>query len=263
MEKEEILLRQKAHGQFQSFLSDCNIESFQKKKILEVGFKNGLFLDECHKAGFTTTGLEINKEYFEKTKKDFPYLDVLCYDGGIFPASDNSFDFVASFQVLEHVGSIEHVIKECLRVLKPDGIMYHVCPNYRSFYEGHYKVLWFPFLNKKTGRMYLKLLGRYTPFFEELNCIKLKDITKVFKKHKNELKMITLGQKEFVRKFNDEQIEKIEVGFLKKCMKILSVCPILRECFLYVICWTGFYYPITVIFRKKAILKSDARSLGS
>ncbi len=263
MEKEEILLRQKAHNQLQAFLTDCEVKNPQEKKILELGFKNGLFLDECYKAGITATGLEINKEYFENTKAEFPYLDLLRYDGGTFPVPDNSFDFVASFQVLEHVNSIEHIIKECLRVLKPDGIMYHVCPNYHSFYEGHHKVLWLPFLNKKTGRIYLKLLGRYLPIFEELNFVKLKDIIKIFKKHKNELEMITLGQKEFIRKFNDKQIEKIEIGFLRKCMKALSVCPILRECFLYVICWTGLYYPITVIFRKKAILKSDAWSLGS
>jgi SAM-dependent methyltransferase len=261
MEKEEILLRQKAHNQLQAFLTDCEVKNPQEKNVFELGFRNGLFLDECYKAGIKATGLEINKEYFRNTKTEFPYLDVLCYDGGEFPFPDNSFDFVASFQVLEHVSSIEHVIKECLRVLKPDGIMYHVCPNYRSFYEGHYKVLWFPFLNKKTGRMYLKLLGRYTPFFEELNCIKLKDITKVFKKHKNELEMITLGQKEFVRKFNDEQIEKIKVGFLKKCMKIFSVCPILRKCFLYLACRAGLYYPITVILKKKVILKSGDKNL--
>jgi SAM-dependent methyltransferase len=258
----EPLPTQKAHDQLQSFLSDCNIENCQEVNILEIGFWKGFFLDECHKAGLMATGLEINKEYFEKVKTEFPHLDLLCYDGGTFPVPDDSFDFVTSFQVLEHVSSIEHIIKECLRVLKPGGIMYHVCPNYHSFYEGHYKVFWLPFLNKKTARMYLKLLGCYSPFFEELNIVKPKHIIKVFKKYKNELEMISLGQKEFVRKFSYEQIEKIDQGFLKKCLKALNACPIIRKCFLSITCWAEFYYPITVIFGKKTVLKNDAQGFS-
>ncbi|MGA2915000.1 MAG: class I SAM-dependent methyltransferase [Sedimentisphaerales bacterium] len=246
-----ISTEQRAHEQLQSFLSDCNIENPQGKKTLEIGFKNGLFLDECRKAGLIATGLEINKEYLEKVKKEFPHLDLRWYDGGKFPIPDNYFDFVVSFQVLEHVNSTEHIIKECLRVLKDGGIMYHICPNYHSFYEGHYQVFWLPFLNKKTARIYLKLLGHYTSYFEGLNIIKPKHIIKVFKKYQNELEMISLGKKEFIRKFNPEQIEKVNQRFLKKCLKVLNAIPAIKKCFLWTACATGFYYPITVISRKK------------
>ncbi len=249
---QQNMLRQKAKEQLRFFLTECEIQEFRGSRILEIGFKNGLFLDECCKAGLTATGLEINKEYLETVKKEFPLLDLLWYDGGRFPVPDNSFDFIVSFQVLEHVNSTEHIIRECLRILKAGGVMYHICPNYHSFYEGHYQVFWLPFLNKQTARIYLKLLRRYTPYFEGLNIIKTKHIKKVFKKYQNELELVSLGKKEFIRKFNPEQIEKVNQPFLKKCLKILNAVPLMKKCFLWFACATGFYYPITVISRKKA-----------
>ena len=253
--EEKFTTQQRAFEQFQAFLSDCNIENYQGKKILEVGFWEGFFVNECSKAGLSVIGLEINKEYVEMVKKEYPHLDLRWYDGGKFPAPDNYFDFVVSFQVLEHTNSPEHIIKECLRVLKDGGIMYHVCPNYHSFYEGHYNIFWLPFLNKNTARIYLKLLGRYTPYFEGLNTIKPKYIINIFKKYQNELEVISLGKREFVRKFSPEQIEKVNQRFLKKCLKMLNAVPIIKKNFLWAVCAVGFYYPITIISRKKASLQ--------
>ncbi len=250
--EEKFTTEQRAYEQLQSFLSDCSIKNPQGKKLLEIGFWEGLFLNVCSKTGLIATGLEVKKEYFEKVKKEFPHLDLHWYDGGKFPFPDNSFDLIVSFQVLEHTNSVEHIIKECLRVLKQDGIMYHVCPNYNSFYEGHYEIFWLPFLNKNTARIYLKLLGRYTPFFEELNIIKAWSIKKVFKKFENELEIISLGKEEFIRKFSPEQIAKVNQPFLKKCLKILNTFPLIKKFFLWFACATGLYYPITIISRKKS-----------
>lgn len=281
------LLRQKAQGQFKTFIADCRIKNFQKKKVLEIGFKNGLFLDECYKAGLAATGLEISRQYFETVRKEFPYLALLHYNGGDFPLPDNSSDFVVSFQVLEHVSSTEHIIRECLRVLKPGGIMYHICPNYHSFYEGHYNIFWLPFLNKKTARLYLKFLKRcvprfkdldlvkvrakdvwhghgleqaefktdevrYVPGFESFNLIKPNDVMKIIKKYKDELEFISLGKGEFVAGLNKERIQKVKQKFLRKILELVIILPGIRHFFLWIICWAGFYYPMTIILKKKA-----------
>lgn len=243
-------MRHKAQSQLKSFLADCKIEAIDDKKVLEIGFKNGIFLDECRTAGLAAAGLEINRQYFELVKKELPYLELLYYDGGRFPVSDNSIDFVVSFQVLEHVHSTEQIIQECLRVLKPGGMMYHVCPNYHSFYEGHYNVLWLPFLGKRSGRWYLKLLRRYAPNFEQLNLISPRQVRAVLSRYSNELELISLGKNEFLARFNLEQIQKVGNTFLRNVLTSFLCIPGLKHAFLGFACWTEFYYPMTIICRK-------------
>jgi|APSaa5957512535_1039671.scaffolds.fasta_scaffold05898_6 SAM-dependent methyltransferase len=56
----------------------------------------------------------------EITETSFPEVD--CQN---LPFEDNSFDYVISDQVLEHITMPEQAIKEALRVLKPNGIAIH------------------------------------------------------------------------------------------------------------------------------------------
>lgn len=240
-------LQQKANSQLKTFLADCKIQNHQNKKILEIGFKNGLFLNECHKAGLIPTGIEINEEYYKTVKSKFPPLNVLWYDGQTFPLPDESLDFVVSYQVLEHVSSIEHIFNECMRVLKHGGIMYHVCPNYHSFYEGHSNVIWLPFLNKTLGRLYLKLLHRYTPGYESLNIIKPKIIVQTLRHIQSNVTILSLGRTEFTNKFNAEQIEKVNQKSLQKILKLLLKMPLIKKWGFGFVCWADFYYPITII----------------
>jgi len=243
-------LKKKAAGQLTDFMQDCGISQRQGKRLLEIGFKNGLFLDECRKAGLDAVGLEINPVYVSNVQAAFPSLDVRLYDGGRFPFNDASFDFIVSFQVLEHVDSVSQIIEESLRLLKPGGIMCHICPNYRSFYEGHFNVVWLPFLNKSLGRIYLKMLGKYKPVYENINLVKPKGITSVLKRHEKELELISLGKKEFKAKFNSEQINKVNNKFLRCMLMLLHKYSIIRNTFLLLTCWSGFYYPITIICKK-------------
>ena len=107
------------------------------------------------------------------------------------------------------------------------------------------------FLNKNTARLYLKLLGRYTPGFEHLNLIKPRIIKKNLNKYKDKIDIISLGEKEFVQKFNDEQIEKIGQSLLRKSLKLLHCLPVIEKSILTLVCWTKIYYPVTVISKKK------------
>ncbi len=259
--EQEEKLRKKAASQLESLLTGCGIENYHGRKILEVGFKNGLFVDECRKAGLVPTGLEINPQHYEKTKTAMPNLDLLLYDGGAFPIPDASFDLVASFQVLEHVGSVEHILSECIRVLKPGGTMYHICPNYFSFYEGHFNIVWLPFLNKSLGRIYLKMLRRYNPHYENLNLIKPKHLRRIIPKHSGEITIVSLGQNEFIQKFDDAQIEKINQSFLKKLLRLLSRIQPLKRCLVKFLCWARLYYPLILIARKNTPIQKQSQQL--
>jgi 2-polyprenyl-3-methyl-5-hydroxy-6-metoxy-1,4-benzoquinol methylase len=247
----ETELRHKALSQVKSFLAECDIKDYQGKKIFEIGFKNGLFLDQCRKEGLIPTGLEISKEYVEQVKSKLPHLDLLWYDGGTFPVPDASYDFVVSYQVLEHINSTEHIINESIRILKPGGIMYHVSPNYCSFYEGHYNLIWLPFLNKTLGRYYLKMLRRYTPYYESLNIIKPRVVKRVLRRCGSDITVLSLGQREFTNNFNAEQIEKVNQKLLKKALGLLLRLGFIKDYFLWLVTWANLYYPIIIIAKKK------------
>src|SRR6185503_89682 len=45
-------------------------------------------------------------------------------DGQRLPFRDGSFDVVFSHSVIEHVGSAESYLRECHRVLRPQGVLY-------------------------------------------------------------------------------------------------------------------------------------------
>lgn len=50
-----------------------------------------------------------------------PGSDLLIEENQTIPLSDNSFDGVVSFQVLEHVWNLDWYLSECWRILKPGG----------------------------------------------------------------------------------------------------------------------------------------------
>src|SRR5690606_29394462 len=58
--------------------------------------------------------------------------------GERLPFPDAHFDFVVSYQTLEHVQSVDICISEMARVLKPGGALFLHAPDYRSTFEGHY-----------------------------------------------------------------------------------------------------------------------------
>ena len=107
---------------------------------------------------------------FKRINADIPYISVDARGEATGLASD-SYDFVISCEVLEHVENSGKVIAEMHRVLKPGGKIFFSTCNYNSFYEGHYHTLWFPFLNKKTGRIWVKWLGYNPKFVDEINFI--------------------------------------------------------------------------------------------
>jgi SAM-dependent methyltransferase len=80
---------------------------------------------------------------------------------------------------LEHVKDTVKVIKESLRVLKKGGYIQFVVPNYGSFWEGHYGILWLPNLPKPLAKIYVSLLGRNPTYLDSLNLINQSYLKKI------------------------------------------------------------------------------------
>jgi ubiquinone/menaquinone biosynthesis C-methylase UbiE len=57
--------------------------------------------------------------------------------GESLPYEDNFFDAIVTNDVFEHVRSLSDTIKECKRVLKPDGVIFTVFPSYFTIKEHH------------------------------------------------------------------------------------------------------------------------------
>ena len=81
--------------------------------------------------------------------------------GEDLPYENGQFDAFNSWQTFEHVQNVDDCLKELYRVLKPGGKGIIHCPSYMTFYEGHYRLFWFPMMgNSAFGRAYVRMMGR-------------------------------------------------------------------------------------------------------
>jgi SAM-dependent methyltransferase len=107
---------------------------------------------------------------FRDLHPELPYMPV-DRPGEDTGLPSGGFDTVLCFEVVEHVQDPSRVIEEIHRVLKPGGTLFLSTCNYRSFYEGHYRCLWLPFLRRRSGRLWARILGRNPAFLDEVNFI--------------------------------------------------------------------------------------------
>jgi len=119
------------------------------KKVLDVGFGNGIMAREFIRAGALVYGLETEEDLVKMSDNPNLYL----YDGKKFPFDSDAFDYVYSTSVLEHMFYPEEVIGEIGRTLKPGGRFYLSFPNRyapRETHTGLWFISWLPrFKSKK------------------------------------------------------------------------------------------------------------------
>lgn len=119
------------------------------KKVLDVGFGNGIMLRDFIASGAAAYGLETERsllniaaECVGKDARGNSRATLSIYDGKSFPFPDNTFDFAYSTSVLEHMSYPTEVISEISRTLVPGGRFYLSFPNKYAPKESH-TGLWF------------------------------------------------------------------------------------------------------------------------
>ena len=139
-------------------------------RLLNVGCGTGGFNLVVEEAGARPVGVDADAEAIAicalKQEKG----------GGVFvraaaerlPFPDGTFDVVYCFSSIEHVESVEESVAEMVRVTRRGGLIYVHTPNAWSWYEGHYKLLWAPFLPAALGRLYLRARGRPSEYLATL-----------------------------------------------------------------------------------------------
>ena len=70
------------------------------------------------------------------------------------------------------------------------------------------------------------------------------------RQYQNDITVISLGLKEFINKFNEEEIEKVEQKFLQKILKLMLRLPRIKKWMLKFISLTNSYYPLKIIAAK-------------
>ncbi|MFC2083515.1 class I SAM-dependent methyltransferase [Bacteroidota bacterium] len=135
----------------------------QITSVLDFGTGRGGFLSVLQKSTLFPQakfqGIDIDMASLlinQKINDDLDNEDysLVCYSGEKLPYDDQSFDLVASFSALEHVGNIEkqyHILAECSRCLKPKGIAIFRFPNKHNIFtlEEHVKIPFLHFLPNK------------------------------------------------------------------------------------------------------------------
>jgi SAM-dependent methyltransferase len=106
-----------------------------KGRILENGCGVGIYLERLSPHSQLAVGLEFDLQRAQEAHIKSPL--VLNAAGENLPLADESFDFMLSHEVLEHVQDDRRCVEEMVRVLAPSGRMAVFVPNRGYPFETH------------------------------------------------------------------------------------------------------------------------------
>ena len=152
------------------FLSNLNPDLLKNKTLLDLGSFTGGRLSAWYENYELKKvyGIDINPifkiaadEFASEKKINAEFKTGV---GEKLPYDNNSFDFIVSTDTFEHVQNLENTMNECFRVLKPDGMLLAVFPQFLQPFESHLNFVtklpcihWF-FNSKKISEKYYEIL---------------------------------------------------------------------------------------------------------
>ncbi|MHA2054460.1 MAG: methyltransferase domain-containing protein [Candidatus Hodarchaeales archaeon] len=247
------VLEENLYGATINRISD-NVDDLSGVTILELGSGTGGLSVALARNGAKVYAIEPSFHgiivSIERSKK---YKDVRTFFcrgvGEALPFKNDFFDVIISSAVLEHVQDLEKVVEEIFRTLKPHGVIYQEIPNYLFPFEGHYKILWFPLLPKRIGKLYIRFRRMNPDFLDHINYTTPQEMFTLFSDK---------GFRELRNLYLEELYKKIEhpENFSNGGMKILG--KIIRQMgleglFKSVVKRTHFYPVIYLLGKKERI----------
>lgn len=229
-----------------------------EKKILEVGCGFGAFTIFCRALyDYQTYAVEPDprarncaRELAELAGVECPIEDS---SGESLPFPDESFDFVYSSNVLEHVQDPSRVLAESIRVLKPGGYLFYTYPNYCSFWEGHYGIPWIPCLSKPLAKAYVRLFGRSPAYLDSLQFLNIGVTRQMLHPLLGQVDVVTFGADLW-----QERMQRLQFGawgqtsHLKKALTLIHKLPFLLAIGISLGTSMHWYYPIVLVLRKRS-----------
>lgn len=123
------------------------------KKILEVGVGGEGGILRHLKDDNTVMGVDASRSAMTSSKKFGIEVVILNVDRQALPFDNNSFDYIFSIDVFEHLANPQFVVEEIIRVLNNDGQLFLTTPNPMLH---HWPRLFYPSLfEKKNFREFL------------------------------------------------------------------------------------------------------------
>ena len=161
--------KQLCHYLFQSFGLKKGM------KMLEPGCGRGEFLGNFQELGLEVYGVDLSPEAKEFTDK-FP-VEICDIENEQLPFQDNTFDVIYSKSFIEHLYYPERYLKEAYRVLKPNGKLITLVPDWESNYKTY-----FDDFTHRTPFTKQSLIDAYKMYnFSEVNVFKFRQLPIVWK----------------------------------------------------------------------------------
>lgn len=157
--------------------------------ILEIGSGSGNFLSYLKKKNIENArGLELSSEATKASiAKGFNVVNTTIHD--FSKTKPELFDVICSFQVFEHLPNIDSTIRECLALLKPNGLfiisvpdndasVFSMDPYHTLNLPPHHVILWDEASLKSLCKMYnLELVTILkSPAGSGVNSVKIKNL---------------------------------------------------------------------------------------
>ncbi|MBN1360271.1 MAG: class I SAM-dependent methyltransferase [Sedimentisphaerales bacterium] len=98
-------------------------------KILEIGCGIGTVVFELSRQGYDVTGTDISQVAIEYGRAKYGDIRLEVQPAEKLAFDDEAFDVVLSFDLFEHIASIDRHVAEVRRLLKPQGYYLFQTPN--------------------------------------------------------------------------------------------------------------------------------------
>lgn len=156
----------------------------RKSRILDMSSGCGTFIFYGLINEYDVWGIEPEKwkhqfNILKAKEKGYPdtWVKRFCFGMGEYlPFKDGTFDIISTYQTLEHVQSHKKCFSEFNRVLRRGGYLFIQCPDYTSFFEGHYRIPMLPLMNTSLFKIYLKILKKPIKGLDTINYITKKKV---------------------------------------------------------------------------------------
>jgi len=144
------------------------------KYFLDVGCGTGKVITKLNK-NIKTFGLEVSRSHIKLAKKNRTENFIL-FDGEKFPFKRSSFDCCGSFTVLEHVEKPKLFINEVLKIVKNQGYIIIVCPNFLALSNSYHHSTKGFFRKIENFLITISKIFRYSILRKELSFDSMKPI---------------------------------------------------------------------------------------
>ncbi len=118
-------------------------------KVMELGCSHGSFIALLRQAGYDASGVEMSPWVVDYAKETFG-VPVVTGPIETLDIAPGSLDVIVLMDVLEHLPDPEGTMRQCLTLLKPDGLLLVQTPQY------------------KEGADYASMVAAGTPFLDML-----------------------------------------------------------------------------------------------